>query len=374
MAALALIPTRGGDLPPGAIEALVLADGNGVLFGAGANQLAVQLVEALPGSQIWSVESDLVRAMDWEAALSPIGGFAGPVLLPDSAAGRDLAPRLSVAWGRMFLPHVVDVDDTTCFTLLVRGTDSARCEVSSPVVATVAPHPVGPLSVAEGAAALALRTEGAGTSSAHPDGFDRSVVDGFDRSVVDDLVDAATLAAQAHAAGHGAGGAAVSSLGVLAADPATMDLAESPKIVAGGDGVGTEASFGDLQRVADGLGASVGGTRVVADIGLIGHDRQIGTTGVVVDPELYLAFGISGAVQHTSGLGSPAHIISVNTDSHCPMMAMADLAIVADAPSTLRELAGLLIGPSGDGDDVASGARSASTGGALHVVAGPGVE
>ncbi|MEN9823450.1 MAG: hypothetical protein RLZ04_1876, partial [Actinomycetota bacterium] len=60
------------------------------------------------------------------------------------------------------------------------------------------------------------------------------------------------------------------------------------------------------------------------------------------DPRLYLSFGVSGAVQHTSGLGNPDHIISVNTDAHCPMMQLADLAIVADANATLDELERLL--------------------------------
>jgi electron transfer flavoprotein alpha subunit len=72
------------------------------------------------------------------------------------------------------------------------------------------------------------------------------------------------------------------------------------------------------------------------------HERQIGTTGVVVDPQLYLAFGVSGAVQHTSGLGNPDHIVSVNTDPHCPMMQLADLAVVADANETLAALVELL--------------------------------
>ena len=70
--------------------------------------------------------------------------------------------------------------------------------------------------------------------------------------------------------------------------------------------------------------ASVGATRVITDRGWVGHERQIGTTGVIVDPQLYIAFGISGAVQHTSGLGRPDHIISINTDPHCPMMQLAD--------------------------------------------------
>ena len=106
------------------------------------------------------------------------------------------------------------------------------------------------------------------------------------------------------------------------------------------------------------LGASVGATRVVTDRHWLPDERQIGTTGVVVDPRLYLAFGISGAVQHTSGLGRPDHIVSVNTDASCPMMQLADLAIVADANAVLDELAHLL----GLGDDI-SDRRLEVTGG-----------
>jgi electron transfer flavoprotein alpha subunit len=78
---------------------------------------------------------------------------------------------------------------------------------------------------------------------------------------------------------------------------------------------------------------------VVTDAGWMSYDRQIGTTGVSVNPELYIAFGISGAAQHIGGLGAPDHVVSVNTDPSCPMTAMADLGIVADAPAVLTELA-----------------------------------
>ena len=86
----------------------------------------------------------------------------------------------------------------------------------------------------------------------------------------------------------------------------------------------------------------------VPDAGIVSHERQIGTTGVVVDPRLYLAFAISGAVQHTAGLGHPDHVISVNTDPHCPMMAMADLAIVADADATVSALSARMATRTGD--------------------------
>jgi electron transfer flavoprotein alpha subunit len=102
--------------------------------------------------------------------------------------------------------------------------------------------------------------------------------------------------------------------------------------------------------VAAAVGASMGATRVVADIGWVDHERYIGTTGVAVDPDLYVALGISGAIQHVTGLGEPEHIVSVNTDPSCPMMAMADLAIVTDAPALLEALArrlGMAVPPAG---------------------------
>ena len=110
-----------------------------------------------------------------------------------------------------------------------------------------------------------------------------------------------------------------------------------------GDGVeAVRARFQRLVTVGEALDASMGATRVVTDAGYVGHERQIGTTGVAVDPALYVAFAISGAVQHTAGLGHPEHVISVNTDPHCPMMAMADLAVVTDANGLLDELAARL--------------------------------
>jgi electron transfer flavoprotein alpha subunit len=125
---------------------------------------------------------------------------------------------------------------------------------------------------------------------------------------------------------------------VLPADAATIDLSEAGRIVAGGAGLDDTRRFDQLAALGRALGASVGATRVITDRGWVGHERQIGTTGVIVDPQLYIAFGISGAVQHTSGLGQPQHVISINTDPHCPMMQLADLAVVADANAVLDQL------------------------------------
>ncbi len=133
---------------------------------------------------------------------------------------------------------------------------------------------------------------------------------------------------------------------VLEPDLATLDLADARVVVAGGAGlvhgrdeIEARATFALLGRVANALGGAAGATRVATDAGWTSYDRQIGTTGVAVDPDLYVAFGISGAAQHIGGLGSPRHVVSVNVDGSCPMTAMADLGLVTDARALLVELA-----------------------------------
>jgi electron transfer flavoprotein alpha subunit len=133
----------------------------------------------------------------------------------------------------------------------------------------------------------------------------------------------------------------------LPPDAATIDLSEAGRIVAGGAGLDERRRFDQLSELGEVLRASVGATRVITDRGWVGHERQIGTTGVIVDPRLYVAFGISGAVQHTSGLGQPDHIVSINTDPFCPMMQLADLRIIADANAVLDALLERIVTPRG---------------------------
>ena len=134
------------------------------------------------------------------------------------------------------------------------------------------------------------------------------------------------------------------ALGTESAPDAGRSLSAAELVVGGGAGLASRDDFGILEAVARALHAASGATRVVTDRGWVPHERQIGTTGVSVSPRTYVAFGISGAVQHTAGLGAPEHVISVNLDPGCPMSLMADLAIVADASATVAHLRDLLEG------------------------------
>ena len=112
----------------------------------------------------------------------------------------------------------------------------------------------------------------------------------------------------------------------MAADPRTVDLRDAERIVAGGRGVGGPDGFRQLEVLADLLGAAVGGSRVAVDLGWIPWERQIGQSGRAVAPELYLAFGISGASQHIAGIERARTVVAVNADRAAPLLARAQLA------------------------------------------------
>ena len=117
-----------------------------------------------------------------------------------------------------------------------------------------------------------------------------------------------------------------------------VNLKEAPIIVAGGYGVGSKKNFKYLEQLADLLGGEVGGSRAAVDAGFIDHDRQIGQTGVTVRPKLYIAAGISGAVQHMAGMQDASLIISINNDRDAPMNKIADYVINGDVSEVIPKM------------------------------------
>jgi electron transfer flavoprotein alpha subunit len=111
---------------------------------------------------------------------------------------------------------------------------------------------------------------------------------------------------------------------------AALPIEEARIIVAGGRGVGGEEGFKLVQDIADALGGAVGATRAAVDSGWIPYAQQIGQTGKIVKPQLYLALGISGAIQHKVGMQTAGTIIGVNRDPDAPIAEFADLVVVGD--------------------------------------------
>ncbi len=119
-------------------------------------------------------------------------------------------------------------------------------------------------------------------------------------------------------------------LKAIKAAEGVMDVAEATIIVSGGRGTGGAAGFKVIEDLARTLGGAVGASRVAVDEGWIEYSHQVGQTGKVVSPVLYIACGISGSTQHFAGMGTSKFIIAVNTDPDAPIMEKADFAIVGD--------------------------------------------
>jgi electron transfer flavoprotein alpha subunit len=302
---LAVVPVRDGVLPAGAAEAIAECDGRVLLVGSGTGDVTLDGL----ATHVHLMELGPVEPNRWTAALAPVlDGLddAEIVVLPHSPDGRDLAPHLALALDRPLHAGATQVAEHRVRVARRGGLELHEQRPTGPFVATMQPGARGAETYTGAPAVERIDPPVGGETAA-------------DANVVE----------------------------VLPPDVRTMDLAEAGRIIGGGAGLQTEERFAQLDRFAVTIGGVMGATRVITDRGWVHHDRQIGTTGVVVDPVLYVSFGVSGAVQHTSGLGAPDHVISVNTDPHCPMMAMSDLAIVADANATLDELLRLLGEPLG---------------------------
>jgi electron transfer flavoprotein alpha subunit len=290
---LAIVVIRDGVLPAGADECIAEANGSVVLIGTGLDS-----IDSI-GTAVTKAETETVRAPSLALALGDLDVVtaAHGLILPASPDGRDLAPLLSATLRRPLHAGATAVHAGRVIRVRTNGRTGREHATPEPFVATLIPGvrgTNGPAAATADTVTVRIATEHVSSS--------------------------------------------ITEVAVLPPDPATMDLAEAPCIVGGGLGLGAKERFDQLGRIGVAIGASLGGTRVASDAGWIPFDRQIGTTGVAVKPTIYLAFGISGATQHTSGLGDPDHVISVNLDASCPMMAMSDVAIVSDANAVLDAL------------------------------------
>jgi electron transfer flavoprotein alpha subunit len=274
-----------------------------LLAGSGTQLAAADLAGVV--DRVQAIELGPFAPARWAATLAPLLADVPVIVLPASPDGRDLAPRLAHELARPVLAGAVQVRRQLVSLARWGGSVLEDVTPDGPFVATLQPGVRG-VEQHPHHDPVAVHVEMVTAEPASAPGPDPRVVE------------------------------------VLAPDVSTMDLAEAPRILGGGAGLDGAERFRQLEAIARELDASVGATRVITDRGWIDHSRQIGTTGVVVDPRLYLAFGISGAVQHTSGLGQPDHIVSINTEPHCPMMQLADLGIVSDANAVLDALAARL--------------------------------
>jgi electron transfer flavoprotein alpha subunit len=229
-------------------------------------------------------------------ALQQLAEKASPaaILIPSSAEGKEIAGRLSIKLESGLITDAVDVQEgpvTTQSVFAGNFTVQAKVTKGTPII-TVKPNSAAPEEAA-----------GAGT------------VEEFSPTISDAAKTAQIVASQPRQA------------------TGRPELTEAAIVVSGGRGTG--GNFEPIEALADALGAAVGASRAAVDSGWMPHSFQVGQTGKTVSPQLYVANGISGAIQHRAGMQTSKTIVAVNKDEEAPMFELVDFGVVGDLHTVL---------------------------------------
>ncbi len=232
-----------------------------------------------------------------EAALLPILGGYDAVLSPATSAGKNLIPRLAARLDLAPINEVVEVIDAKTFVRPIYAGNALETVKTSDakVLATIRPT----------------------VFAAAPDGGSAPV----------ETLDA------------GPGSSASRFVSQDQVKSGRPELGSAKIVISGGRALGSEEEFkGVLEPLADKLGAAIGASRAAVDAGYAPNDYQVGQTGKVVAPDLYIAIGISGAIQHLAGIKDAKVIVAINKDAEAPIFGVADYGLVGDYQTIVPEL------------------------------------
>ena len=310
---LVLVDSAEGTVKKATFELLTAARSLGepaaVVVGAPGTAAALkdQLAE-YGAAKVYVAESDDIAGYSVApkaAALAAVAQQASPaaILLSSSAENKEVAARLAIKLESGILYDAVGIEGDTATQQIFGASITVQSKVTNgtPII-TVRPNSFAP-----------EQSQGA----AEDVSVDVSLSDADKAAKITDTV--------------------------VEAKGSRPQLADASVVVSGGRGIGKAENFEIIEKLADSLGAAVGASRAVVDAGWVDHQMQVGQTGVTVSPQLYIAVGISGAIQHRAGMQTSKTIVAINKDPEAPIFELADFGVVGDlfqvAPQLTEEIA-----------------------------------
>ena len=281
----------------GDIHVAVIGSGVGAAAQAAAAVAGVSKVLTFDDAALAEQTSEAVAAQ-----ILSVSGNYSHITAPATSMAKSVLPRVAAKLDVAQISEIVSVESADTFV---------RPIYAGNVMATV--QSVDPVKV------ITVRTTG----------FDAAATSG------------GSAAVEAQAVQAVANGAAFLSREVAKSD--RPELTSANIVVSGGRGVGSAENFKIIEALADKLNAAMGASRAAVDAGYAANEMQVGQTGKIISPELYMAFGISGAIQHLTGIKDARTIVAVNKDSEAPIFEVADIGLVGDLFQVVPELEKLII-------------------------------
>ena len=283
------------EIKPDGIDVLVLADT--------PDAVAAQAAKLDGVSKVLTVGRDsnaqaLAAVLAPQIAAAAKNGYTH-LLFPSTTFGKDIAPRVAALLGVGQVSDIMSVTDAHTFTRPIYA-GNAIVTVEAPADAVV----VGTVRTASWAAA-------GEAANAAP----------IEALAIDAAIPSHTR-----------------FVGLQQASSERPDLQSATRVVSGGRGLGSKENFDIIYKLADKLHAAAGASRAAVDAGYCPNDMQVGQTGKIIAPELYMAIGISGAIQHLTGIKDAGTIVAINKDADAPIFEVADIGLVGDLFKLVPEL------------------------------------
>ena len=275
------------------------------ILGNGVDAIAAEAASLASVSKVIAVNADHLAAplaANWAPEVVALAAGYSHVFGPSTTLGRDLMPRVAALLGVNQVSDIMEVTAPNAFKRPIYAGNAivdVQCAEGQTIVGTV-----------RAASWQAVDASGSGAVESR--------------------------AAAGSAASHSR------YIGLEAGGGERPDLQSAAKVVSGGRALASEENFEMVYRLADRLGAGVGASRAAVDAGYCPNDMQVGQTGKIIAPDLYMAFGISGAIQHITGIKDAGTIVAVNKDSEAPIFEVSDIGLVGDLFKVIPEIESLL--------------------------------